>query len=433
MLNIHTFDEARAALELYYMPSRSQNYVYTLDGMRELLAFVGNPQDAVQVVHIAGTSGKTSTAYFVTALLRAAGQKVGTSVSPHVIELNDRVQVNGKPLGERQFCKELTEYLRLVEQSGLQPTYFELMLSFAFWEFRRQAVDVAVIEVGVGGLLDPSNTVGRADKLCVITDIGYDHMQVLGSKIEEISAQKAGIIQLHNTVFCMQQDKAIIDIFKATAQQKQADLHIMNQADDPALHALPLFQQRNFQLARAAVLFLLERQGFVLTDAMQHKAMAISIPGRMEIFHAKGKTIIVDGSHNEQKLSSLMASVSKAYPGQRPLLVMAFGQQPEALERIENGLAAVQPYADDIIATQFGGADDAPHYGVDSSIITAVAKICGFQHVHAVPNPERAFEQAMQSEHRLIIIAGSFYLLNHMRPLAQQYAGMGIVKNEALR
>lgn len=422
MLNIHTFDEARVALEPYYMPQRPQNYVYTLDGMRELLAFVGNPQDAVQVIHVAGTSGKTSTAYYMAALLHAAGQKVGTSVSPHVIELNDRVQINGKPLAERPFCKALTEYLKLVEQSGLRPTYFELMLSFAFWEFRRQAVDVAVIEVGVGGLLDPSNTVMRADKLCVITDIGYDHMQVLGSKIEEITAQKAGIIQLHNTVFCMQQERVVIDIFKATAQQKQADLHVIAQADDTTLDELPLFQRRNFQLARAAVMFLLERQGKLLTDVMQKKAMRVAIPGRMEIFRAKGKIIIVDGSHNEQKLTSLMASVAKEYPGQRPLLVMAFGQQPEALARIENGLAAVRPYADEIIATQFGGADDAPHYGVESSIIAAVAKICGFQHVHSVPNPERAFEQAIASPHELIVIAGSFYLLNHMRPLAQAFA-----------
>jgi len=416
MLNIHSFDEARAALEPYYLP-RPQEQVYTLDRMRELLAFVGNPQDAVQVIHVAGTSGKTSTAYYVTALLQAAHQKVGTTVSPHVVELSDRVQINGKPLPERRFCADLTEFMGLVEQSGLQPTYFELMLAFAFWEFRRQAVDVAIVEVGIGGLLDSSNTIMRPDKICVITDIGFDHVQILGSTIEAIAAQKAGIIQLHNTVFCMKQADEVLEVFRATAQQKQADLHILSQLTEPDMKGLPLFQRRNFQLARAAAIHVLERSGAILTPAMQKKAMTIRIPGRMETFTFEGKTVIIDGAHNEQKLEALMQSVAEAYPHQKPLLIVAFGQQAEALARIEGGLHALRPFVDSIITTQFGGADDAPHYGVEASIIAAVAKISAFNSVEAIPNPEKALREALKSDSQVIVVTGSFYLLNHIRPL----------------
>src|SRR5690606_38872097 len=121
-------------------------------------------------------------------LLAAAGQKVGMTVSPHVYEVNERVQINTKPLAETQFCRELSRFLNIIQSSGVRPTYFELLVAFAYWEFAEQGVDYAVIEVGLGGLLDGTNVVARDDKVCIITDIGFDHTSVLGKTLSAITA-----------------------------------------------------------------------------------------------------------------------------------------------------------------------------------------------------------------------------------------------------
>jgi len=213
-----------------YWPSRTTLHRMSLDYIRSLLDYLGNPQERLRIIHIAGTSGKTSTAYYAAALLTAAGKKAGLTVSPHVDLLNERVQINMTPLPEALFVREMNEFMACVEQGGFTPTYFELLYAFAFWEFARQQVEYAVIETGVGGLLDNTNVVTRSDKVCVLTDIGFDHTSLLGTTLPEIARQKAGIIQLHNAVFCWRQSAEVLAVFRAVTRQKQADLHILDAA-----------------------------------------------------------------------------------------------------------------------------------------------------------------------------------------------------------
>src|SRR5882672_7301509 len=142
---IKTLAEARRALEQYYYSSdRPKGQAYTLDHMRQVLDVLGNPQNSLLVIHVAGTSGKTSTSYYAAALLQASGFRVGLTVSPHVVDINDRVQINGEPLNEAEFCADLGHFLHLITQSGLKPNYFELMIAFAYWEFAAKRVDYAV-------------------------------------------------------------------------------------------------------------------------------------------------------------------------------------------------------------------------------------------------------------------------------------------------
>jgi dihydrofolate synthase/folylpolyglutamate synthase len=170
-MHLTNLAEAERALEAYW-PSQVSKHQNNLDPVRKLLRAAGNPQNTLRVVHVAGTSGKTSTAYYVAALLKAAGKKVGLAVSPHVDNLNERVQLDLSPLPEAEFCAELGKYLELVKQTGVVLNHFELLYAFAYLQFARLGVDYAVVEVGVGGLLDATNTVDRDDKVCVITDIG---------------------------------------------------------------------------------------------------------------------------------------------------------------------------------------------------------------------------------------------------------------------
>ncbi|MCA9326649.1 hypothetical protein KC976_03555, partial [Candidatus Saccharibacteria bacterium] len=187
-----TFADAQKVLRTYYANAQTK---YTLDNMCALMDHIGSPQEKIRVVHVAGTSGKTSTSYYAAALLRAAGLQVGLSVSPHVDQINERLQINGQPLSEAEFCQVLTEFLNAIKDAPVKPSYFELLTAMAFWEYARRGVDAAVMEVGLGGLLDATNVISRRDKICLITDIGLDHTEILGDTLVEIAQQKAGIIQ----------------------------------------------------------------------------------------------------------------------------------------------------------------------------------------------------------------------------------------------
>src|SRR5581483_7745687 len=190
MPTIHNFVEANDLLRGLY-----QNYFsgvsadfYTLDTINAVMELVGNPQDKVKVLHVAGTSGKTSTAYYLASLLKANGASVGLCVSPHLIEVNERVQIDLKPLPERDFCDGLGQFWDLATSTGLKPSYFEMLVAFPYWEFARRGLDYVVMEVGVGGLLDGTNVVHSENKVCIITDIGLDHTKLLGDTIPEIAA-----------------------------------------------------------------------------------------------------------------------------------------------------------------------------------------------------------------------------------------------------
>ena len=134
-MSYDTFADVEAALTAHIPPARSMRANYKLDTMRALMKHLGNPQDSYKVIHIAGTSGKTSTAYFAASLLLQTGKKIGLTVSPHVSVLSERVQINLQPLDEAEYCAAFSEYMQLVKDGGFQPTYFELLVAFAYWYF----------------------------------------------------------------------------------------------------------------------------------------------------------------------------------------------------------------------------------------------------------------------------------------------------------
>ena len=418
MKRIASLAEAPGVLEEHW-PSRTTLHRMSLEYMQELLGYLGNPQDSFRAVHVAGTSGKTSTAYYTAALLTAAGCKTGLTVSPHVDFLNERVQVNMQPLPEALFIRELNEFMETVERGGYKPTYFELLYAFAFWEFARQRVEYAVIEVGVGGLLDNTNVMSRADKVCVLTDIGFDHMSVLGHTLPEIAAQKAGIIKLHNSVFCWQQPAEVLDVFTRTAKQQQADLHIL---DKPKLSEkyqfLPLFQRRNFELALHAAQYIYERDAVAPPSetALLHAAHTV-VPARMEVRQVGGKTVILDGSHNPQKLHALAESVREQYPAKDIAVLVAYARSRTPENRIERGTHELIRLATHIIATNFVVNRNIPHPSADPRDIAAACAAEGYMACEVIPDPETAFAALLKRPEPVVVVAGSFYLLNSIRPL----------------
>jgi dihydrofolate synthase / folylpolyglutamate synthase len=394
----------------------------TLEYMRQLMEVVGNPQHTYKVIHVAGTSGKTSTAMYAAALLHAAGKRVGLTISPHVDYINERVQIDMVPLSEAVYCRELTIFTDLIERAGLKPSYFEMIYAFAFWELARQRVEYAVVEVGVGGLLDSTNVIERPDKVCIITDIGYDHMSILGNTLTEIATQKAGIIQFHNAVFCWQQSDEIMAPIYDAVRRQQADIHALETPGLPAtFHFLPLFQRRNFELALTAVKEVLRRDS---SRPMGHKAQLAAahtpIPARMEIFYQAGKTIIIDASHNPQKLHALAVSIREQFPDQPIAALAAFVQSKTAESRVDGGMRELMALADHLVLTSFIVPHKATGRSVDPELMARVCAIHGYKTYEVIKDPVKAFQALVDRPEPVVLVAGSFFLLNHIRPLLRR-------------
>lgn len=417
MQSFKSFDDVHRALTAFVSPTWPAGKRYTLERMRALMDHLGNPQDSLKVIHIAGTSGKTSTAYFLSAQLVQSGKRVGTTISPHVDEVNERVQINLEPLPDKKFFSELTEFLTLVKKSKLQPSYFELLVAFAYWEFAKLNVDYAVVEVGLGGLLDGTNVINRQDKVCVITDIGMDHTAVLGNDITSIAAQKAGIITDHNTVFCLEQSPEVMNVIKAACIQHHAILHAGAFTADKHTSTIPLFQQRNWKLSQDVFDYLCTRDSLsVLTQAQLLAAQNVHIPARMEqIELPDGRVLIIDGAHNPQKLHAFAQSVRQLYPdtevaGLFGLISGKDAQQTDSVQEITG-------IAHHVIFTGFQAEQDMPRPSIDPQELLKDAKQLGFTDSQVIENPKKAYESLLKRSEQVLIVTGSFYLLNHVRPL----------------
>jgi dihydrofolate synthase/folylpolyglutamate synthase len=416
-MGFKNFAEVHKALEAYW-PSKN-GHRHGLDFMREVLGYLGNPQDKLRIIHVAGTSGKTSTAYYTAALLTASGKRVGLTVSPHVDEINERVQIDMQPMAEAEFCAHFGEFLTLIEQGNFVPHYFELFVLFAFWEFARKQLDYMVVEVGMGGLLDSTNVITRQDKVCVITDIGFDHMSLLGRTLPEIAAQKAGIIQLHNAVFCYRQGEGIMHAIRETARQKMADLHVLSAImADHKEGSLPLFQQRNFGLSKEVVQYVAQRDRLQpLSRLVEDEAARTYIPARMEVLPLGAKTLILDAAHNEQKLHALLQSIEAKF-GKPPMAVL-FRIAPGEI-RMRASVGELMGIATHIIITSQVRGEPTPEIQQELEKIAVVCRKAGYAAFEVVPDPVVAFERLKKRPEPMLLATGSFILLNHLRPLLKR-------------
>lgn len=400
-------------------PTSGKHRPYNLEHMRELLDFLGNPEKKFKVLHVAGTSGKTSTAYYAAALLKAAGQKVGLTVSPHVDEVNERVQIDLVPLPEAEFCRRFSEFLSLIKKCRVVPSYFELFVAFAFWEFAARQVEYVVVEVGVGGLSDSTNVFEDANKICIITDIGIDHTKVLGSTLPEIAEQKAGIIKLRNAVFCNRQGEEVIAVVQRQAQQKQADLHILYRGEKTARYSfLPLFQQRNFRLSLAAVSYVLKRDELQPLDELAiTQAAHVRIPGRMEVMRFGSRILVLDLSHNEQKMQALVDSIHGKYPRQAVAALVRMPAYEHSHMRMSGGLDVLAKDVQHVIVTSLADRGDEPDRSFNEGRVRELCLQVGLQSFEIIPEPARAFEVLRARPEPILLVTGSTYLLNHIRAL----------------
>ena len=389
----------------------------TLKRLKPLMPLIGNPQQQLRVIHIAGTSGKTSTSYYLAALLTAGGSKTGLAVSPHVDTITERIQINGRNIADKDFCRELSIFLELIKDAAPRPSYFELMHAFTLWVMVRQKVDYVVVETGVGGLHDATNINNRPDKVCVITDIGFDHMDLLGKTLPAITSQKIGIVHDGNHVFMYKQDPQVMATAEHWTNRHHARLHVTTEtaerrAYQHSLDGMPAYQQRNWLLAYYVYQYIQNRDGLPsLTSKVLRSTQSISIPGRMDSRIWQGKTLLMDGAHNYQKMQAFIDSFERLYPNVKPALLISL-KEGKDYEKLVPLLARLPAR---IITTEFDSIQDTHVGSMDAKALAQAFKKAGVKVVESIADNRAAFQALMAAPENVCLITGSFYLIGQIR------------------
>lgn len=304
---------------------------YGLERMRAVMSLLGNPQDDYPIIHVTGTNGKGSTIAMLSSLFVHHGQKVGAFVSPHLIDYTDRFLINGNVMSEEDFeiVGDLVRQAEVKLIDEYEPlSFFEIMTAMALVYFSRKKVEVALLEVGIGGLLDITNIVHST--MSVITSIGFDHEEMLGNTLEEIAIQKTGIFKQNQEVVLGNLPTEALKVAEVVGQAYNCDIHQLEREFNIEQYEEGLiFKRLNFkihiprlnlkgkyQLENAAVAlesFLLFEKKFQLpidSSAIQESFKTVTWPGRMEVVH-QSPTVILDGAHNIHALKRLVETVKQ--------------------------------------------------------------------------------------------------------------------------
>ena len=334
--------------------------------MEAILEALGNPERGLKSIHIAGTNGKGSTAAMVTSFAKAHGLRVGTFTSPHMDSIRERIQLDGVPLGEEPFWQAASVVRevesRLFEEWG-SFNYFEILTAMMFVVFQQEAVDLAIIEVGIGGLLDNTN-LGHP-LVSVITTIGLDHQDLLGTTLEEITAQKAGIIKAGQQVVVGPVTRECMDVIREIASEKGAtvqafgeDFSLVEDSYQDIELTIPLKQlalKGAFQKENATVAIRAFRSWMEATDRsvqaefIEAALRVVSWPGRMEVLQ-ETPLVIIDGAHNLPAIERLVQNMTARVGKKQTLLFSALTRKDsqQMLLRLQEALPDVN-----IILTSF--------------------------------------------------------------------------------
>ena len=314
-----------------------------LDSIRELLHRLGNPQNKIKCIHIAGTNGKGSVGAFISEILITAGYKVGRYASPAVVEPLEIIKMNNVNINEDVFEKIVSDIAvvcnKMVEDGLLHPTRFEVETAAAFVFFAERKCDFAIVECGMGGLLDATNVVENV--VCsVITSISIDHTGFLGETIEEIATQKAGIIKMNVPVVVAKGVDAVMDVIVKTASEKNADLYVTSETsnlrfnkknivfdykgyNDIEIGLLGVYQPQNAAIALECI-EVLKINGYAVSDEDIFKGFKNT--GWFGRFSLLGNSpdFIVDGAHNPDGAKVLADCLSTYYPEGNLTFVVGF-------------------------------------------------------------------------------------------------------------
>lgn len=386
-----------------------------LDSIGTFCSRLGDPQDALRIVHVAGTNGKGATCALLESSLRAAGFSTGRYTSPHLVSLTERFMLNGAPVSEESLDEA---YASLPEPEGL--TYFELLTATAFELYRRKRVDWLVLETGLGGRLDATNIVKRPEA-CVITRIGLDHCDWLGGTLREIAAEKGGIIKEGVPVVLGAMPDEARDVLERIAEERNAQCvyapDVVKDSEIPSGFALGGKFNRENALTALAVLKALD----VGRDAVERGFASVVWPGRFQRIVVKdGRRFLVDGAHNPSAMRALVDSLKDDAMQVNAVICGFCGDKDVAAN-----LALLREVADRGIAV--------PIRNPRSLSAGATAKLmreAGFADVRSCESLEEALSLSPDG----MVVCGSLFLAGEALQFlnAAPYGAAGFTPNETL-
>jgi dihydrofolate synthase/folylpolyglutamate synthase len=410
-----------------------------LENISTLSAALGHPERSFPSVHVAGTNGKGSVAAMIHAALAAAGMRAGRYVSPHLVALNERFVIGAHPVEDAELhavasdVLDCADRLRDSGELAVYPTFFEATTAIAFELFRRARVEVAVIEVGLGGRFDSTNIV-RAP-VGAITSIGFDHQQFLGESLEAIAFEKAGIIKPGMTVVTGDIPDGARQVVSVVAEEQGArivsareGIEVAAELRDgrttvdmstPASHYGPitLALRGEHQIGNAIVavrtLEAARAHGIVVdAPAIERGLSEVEWPGRLELIEIPQGRVLLDGAHNVDGARAL-ATYLRRWHSERPALVLGVMRDKDVRDMV----AALLPAVSMVIAT----AANTPRAIPASELASRIEAYDPTFSVYAEADPAAAVERAIASN-ATVCVAGSIYLVGQVRDAIRQRA-----------
>lgn len=413
---------------------RQKEFEDQITRMEDFLAFAGNPQDSFSSIHVAGTSGKGSVVMMLASILKAAGVHSGHHVSPYVQVCNEKLAVNGRLISPSEFV-DLVDEFKAIYSSWKKSNgrfaaikYGEAWVVLTYLWLTQKKVDWAVIETGLGGRYDPTNVL--PSKAAVITNVDYDHVEVLGEEIGDIAWHKAGITKDGGIVVTGERKGAVLKVIEEEARLKGAELFRLGKEFDYTVNEGVLeiagpssdyrglriamkgkFQPVNAAVAVAALDVLRERENLSIDEQAVRTGLGATVySGRMEVIQEE-PTVILDGAHNRHKMEALAESLRAAFPGKKMTVVIGMlmikdGQgMVEALAPLAGRWVATQPHVFGKPALPAGQLADIikdrspeARITVQENVLTALAGV---------------LNEAQPDE--IILVTGSIYLLGEAR------------------
>lgn len=398
--------------------------------IRALLASIGDPQKSVRCIHVAGTNGKGSVCAMLDSILRTAGHRVGLFTSPYIRRFHERIQADGEQIGDEELA-EITEYVRsYAETMEDAPNEFELISAIGFEFFRRRGVEYVVLEVGLGGRLDPTNVIEQP-LLSIITDIDFDHTKQLGNTIQAIAAEKAGIIKEGCPVLYGGKDSSACRTVGAVASMRHAPFYTVDRSDhrikemtldgtvfdfeqytDLRLPLLGTYQPYNAATVLNAVRILESVGVSGLEDAVYQGLETVRWPARFELMR-RDPIVICDGGHNPQGITAAVRSVERYFPEQKVNILTAMMMDKDFDQMIER----MKPIAGQVYTVR----PDNPR----ALSAEELAKYFEYHKITATPfeSVADAVREAVEASRRdgvPLICLGSLYLYGHVAEVLEQ-------------
>ena len=394
-----------------------------LSAIRKILAGLGNPQNAFACIHVAGTNGKGSVASALASILTRAGYKTGLYTSPHLMDFNERIQVNGRPISNNRVVDSYRA-IKKVHSANREPTFFEFATVMAFHEFARQKVDWAIIETGMGGRLDATNII--RPRLSIITNISLEHRDYLGNTLSQISAEKAGIIKYRTPLVTGIRQKIALSVVEEKAAEKSAPLYRFGRDFRVRRNASGDFsyfgigstwhhmktgltgrhQVDNAALVLAACEVVSKRAPKLLPEHIRTGLVQNRWPGRLEVV-SENPTIILDGAHNFIAARNLARFLSTQLSKRN--ITMVIGILDDKPYRAM--LNCLLPTADRVILTRA-----KINRAMEPEQLEPVAKnLCPA--VTIMPDVKQALKQAVKTAapDDVICVAGSLYVVGEAK------------------